>query len=285
MKVLFFICLLLITAYSWSFDSITTVGKQKPDDASHSYFMGLLKLALEATEEEYGKTQLKTVPHPGQERVLRLLADGNFYDIAWSGSSISRNKVLLHIPFPIFKGGLGWRGMLIRKKDSEKFSKIKSIKELSPLIACQGLHWPDADILEFNGLNVYRTSRFDAMLQMVVLKRCDYLSLSIFEGDAELAVVKKSFPELIFQQDVILKYPLTMNFFVKKGNVNLAERIFKGLKKIDKSGRYLQYMQHKKLTKNAFPLTKYQSSKVLELKNPNFNSIELIEFGLKWPYR
>jgi hypothetical protein len=283
MKPTLLVCLLFISFYTFSVESITTVGKQKPDDASHSYFIGLLKLALEETEQRYGKTIIRTVPHPGQERVMRLLADGNFYDIVWSGSSIKRNNVLLNIPFPIFKGGLGWRGMVIRKQDSERFSKINSINDLSQLIACQGLHWPDADVLELNGLSVYRASRFDAMLQMVVLKRCDYLPLSIFEGEAELALVSKSFPELVFQQDVILKYPLMMNFFVHKNNFALAERIFLGLTKLDESGRYLHYMQQKRLTKNAFPLEKYRSSKVIELKNTNINNAELKEFGLDWP--
>ncbi|WP_019029131.1 hypothetical protein [Colwellia piezophila] len=278
------ILLFLISAQCLSVTTVTTTGKQKADDASHDYFIGLLRLALIETSEEYGYAVLQTVPYPGQERMLKLLALGEFYDVVWAGNSHIREAELHKVPFPLFRGGLGWRGMIIRQQDSESFSSFTSAKDLNELIACQGLHWPDADILEHAGLPIARIGYFDAMLQMVTLKRCDYLPLSIFEGQAELDVVQSSFPNLIFYQDLIIQYPLSMHFFVNSNNKLLADRLNLGLQRLFKSGSYFKYMKDHPLTHHAFPLSKFKNSRVIKLDNPNNkNQAELDKYGLTWP--
>lgn len=283
MKVCLLLLYLCISLNSFAVTTITTVGKQKPDDASHDYFIGLLRLALIETSSEYGSAIIETVPHPGQERLIKLLAAGNFYDIAWSGSSKSRETQLLKIPFPLFKGGLGWRGIIVRREDVKKFSTFKKVDDLSEVIACQGAHWPDADILEQAGLTIYRVGHFDAMLQMVELQRCDYLPLSIFEGQAELDLVKKSFPNLVFYQGIIIQYPLTMNYFVNSQNTPLAERLEIGLRRLHQNGTFDNYMKNHNLTHGAFPLKKFKNANIIKLHNSNNAGNALAEFGLKWP--
>ena len=282
MRVLF-ILLLLISVQSIAVTTITTIGKQKPDDASHDYFTGILRLALINTTDEYGYSIVHTVPYPGQERTLKFLASGDLYDVIWTANSSGRDSELLKIPFPLFRGGLGWRGMIIHQEHKGKFSAINSIEDLAGSIACQGLHWPDADILENSGLSVARVGFFDAMLQMVELKRCDYLPLSIFEGQAELDLVKRSFPNLIFYQDLVIQYPLTMHFYVKNDNTQLATRLKLGLQRLFESGEYDKYMKKHSLTKGAFPLSKFKQSRIIKLTNPESKETELTKFGLKWP--
>lgn len=281
MKLLSFLLFFILSFNCLALTTVTTTGKQKPDDASHDYFINLLRLALIVTSEEYGNAIIRTVPHPGQERVIKLLAMGAFYDVAWTGTSIARDTQLHKVPYPLFRGGLGWRGMVIRRDNQQRFSSIQSIKDLKGTIACQGSHWPDADILEHNGITVYRVGHFDAMLQMIVLKRCDFLPLSIFEGEAELALVQQSFPELMFSQELILRYPLTMHFFVNLEKAQLAKRINQGLEKLHASGELSRYMQTHPLTKNAFPLSKFGNAQVLELINPE--SQEPNPYTFKWP--
>jgi len=283
LKLILLAFLLVSSINSFAVTTIHTVGKQKPDDASHDYFIGLLRLALTETTAEYGEAVIKTIPQPGQERMLKLLADGKFYDVIWSGDSKKRNAELLKVPFPLFKGGLGWRGLVIRQQDKQKFASFNNISELSGTIACQGAHWPDADILEQNGLIVYRVGHFDAMLHMVALQRCDYLALSIFEGQAELDVVQESFPNPMFYQELIIKHPISMNFFVNASNNKLANRLTLGLKRLNDSDVLYHYMIHHPLTKHAFPLTKFKSSTVIKLNNADADNIELERYGFQWP--
>lgn len=283
MRAYLFLYLIFFSINALATTTVTTLGKQKPDDASHDYFIGLLRLALIETSNEYGNAIIETVPHPGQKRVLKLLASGDYYDIAWSGNSKSREAQLLKVPFPLFKGGLGWRGMVIRRQDIEKFSKFKNLDDLSEVIACQGAHWPDADILEQAGVTIYRVGHFDAMLQMVELQRCDYLPLSIFEGQAELKLVQKSFPNLVFYQGLIIQYPLTMNFFVNIKNTPLAERLELGLRRLHQNGTFDNYMKSHNLTQGAFPLNKFKNTNIIKLNNEYNVDNTLAEFGLKWP--
>ena len=278
----FLLTLIFVINVSANATAITTIGKQKPDDASHDYFIGLLQLVLTETSSEYGKAEIKIVPHPGQERVMKFLEEGSYFDVAWSGSSSKREEKLLKVSFPLFKGGLGWRGSIIKKDNVNKFSSIKGIGDMQNEIACQGAHWPDADILEEAGLTVYRVGHFDAMLQMVELQRCDYLPLSIFEGQAELDLVQKSFPNLIFYQQLIIKYALTMNFFVNIKSKVLAQRLELGLLKLHLNGKFDQYMRNNKLTKAAFPLDKYKNSQVLQLNNNTIKDKALAKYGLRW---
>lgn len=280
---LIILLILLFSFKCFAVITVTTTGKQKPDDASHDYFIGLLRLALIETSQEYENAIIQTVPHPGQERVIKLLAMGAFYDVAWTGTSNARDEKLHKVPFPLFKGGLGWRGLIIRRDTQERFSGVKSVAELKDTILCQGSHWPDADILEHNGLTVYRAGHFDAMLQMVVLKRCDALPLSVFEGQAELKLVQKSFPELMFYQGLIIRYPLTMHFFVNLAKDELAERLNTGLERLQSSGQFDQYMQQHRLTKNAFPLSQFIDAQVINLNNPEIENKSPNKYFLKWP--
>ncbi|MGL1958539.1 MAG: transporter substrate-binding domain-containing protein [Colwellia sp.] len=283
MKCFAFLFLFIISLNCYAVTIVRVVDKQKLNDASHDYFTQLLRLALAKTSTEYGKATLKITTHPGQERVIHLLSTGDFYDIAWSGSSKEREKDLLKIQYPLFKGGLGWRGLVIKKENINTFQNITNLSALKKKVACQGLYWPDAKILESNGLTVYQATNVDAMYKMVVLGRCDYFPLSIFEGDAELSAVKENYPELIFYQDLIIQYPLTMNFFVHKENSELAERLELGLLKLNNSGEFLNYMKKHSLTKNAFPLTQYKNAQVIKISNPNNSSTALTKFGLQWP--
>lgn len=198
-----------------------------------------------------------------------MVSEG-YYDLVWTGRSVERDQFMKPIEVPLFRGGLGWRGAIVRKDMLKRYQSVSSIEELKELIACQGRHWPDADILEQAGLQVYRGTNFDAMLEMVQLKRCDYFPLSIFEGQAELALVQQIFPELVFTTDVIIKYPLNMVFYVRKGDSKLAEQIEYGLVNLLLDETFQRYMENHPLTKNGFPLSKFKDSLFIELKGEEF---------------
>ena len=119
------------------------------------------------------------------------------------------------IRIPLFKGLLGYRVSLIHKSNYEKFVGIGK-KELQALIACQGQHWPDSDILEDNQFQVARVVRFDSMFKMLNQGRCDYFPRSIFEGYAELLSAQQLYPDLMMFDEVILQYDFPMYYFVNQ---------------------------------------------------------------------
>jgi hypothetical protein len=283
LRIILLTVFILFSPYVSSLDSVKVIGPQKASDASHDYFVSLLKMALEKSNHT---STVTIVPHLGQGRVLKMLAASDLYDVVWTGTSKERDMLLHRVPIPLFKGGLGWRGLVMRKNAKDKFKMISDTVELSQYIACQGRHWPDADILKQSGLTVQLVSHFDAMLKMLELNRCDYLPLSIFEGHAELDAVKNKFPSLIFNEELIISYPITMNFYVKKSNLELAKAIEEGLIKLIDSGEFEQHMREHSLTKNGFPLERFIDSIKIELKNDDISQEtlnELANYGFKWP--
>lgn len=256
-------CLVLLLGMrnSASQETVYTTGPQKAQDASHDYFFSLLKQVL--PEDEF---TVEVRQHFGQGRAIRSMATAGTYDIIWTGRNDERDEAMHVVPIPLFLGGLGVRGSIIRQDAHQEFIQISDLNELKPLVACQGMHWPDADILESAGLTVARIMQFDAMLQLLEKQRCDFLPLSIFEGQAEMDIVQDQFPTLMYQESVLLTYPLTMNYYVRKDFPQLAQAIEKGLSDMVESGDYLAYMQSHPLTRNAFPLERFDDAKVIVIE-------------------
>ena len=267
----YFCCLgsiLLLRPLGATEQIIRTLGQQSVQEASHAYYQDLLTLVLQQTEAEFGKASVQELPPPLQGDMHILLMKGDFIDLHRFGTDVQVEKDLRPIRVPLLGGGLGWRGLLIRKADQLAFSQLDSLSQLKNLTACQGLNWPDSTILEHAGLKVLRVDGYDQMLQMLSKKRCDYFPRSIFEGPAEVQQFSGKYPEIIFETGILLKYPYAMYFFVKKDNVALAARLEQGLMALAMSGRLQQFMQQHPVSRHVFPLSQYRDSLVFHLVNP-----------------
>jgi len=247
---------------------IKTLGQQSVQEASHAYYQDLLALVLKNTEAEFGKAEIHELPPPAQGDMQYLLMKGDYIDLHRFGTDLKIEQDLLPIRVPLLAGGLGWRGLMIRKADAMAFSQISSLEQLQSLTACQGHTWPDATILEHAGLKVLRVDGYDQMLQMLSKKRCDYFPRSIFEGPSEVRQFSKHYPDLYFDTDILLKYPYAMYFFVKKDNQALATRLERGLSELALSGKLQQFMQQHPVSRHVFPLSQFNHALVFNLMNP-----------------
>lgn len=273
---------LLTISHAFSTEVIRTIGPQSDSDGSHSYYIELLHKVLEVTEPDFGPSRVELVPHPGQGRVIRLLAMNLHFDVMWTASTANRESDLKAIKVPIFMGGLGWRGMAIHKDLQHELAKIEQLNDLSRFVICQGEHWPDADVLQSAGLRVVRVGSFGSMLQMLSRRRCDLIPLSIFEGEAELKAVADLYPDLLFDTEILLRYVSPMYFFVHQNNTALAERLTTGMDALAQSGWLLAFMQQHITTAHVFPLTKYQQSRLFDLKNPHYLESDTTNISSYW---
>lgn len=241
--------------------------KQSIEEANHDYCVGLLNIALKNTEKEYGLAKIVSVDMQlTQGRSLDELSKGKIIDVDWAATSIEREKVLLPIKIPLFKGLLGYRVPVINKSDYDLFLKIKDVNDLKKLSVVQGTHWPDTQILEYSGFNVLKTPKFENMYSLLESGRVDYFLRSICEAYGEVKV--RGNKNLMVFDKILVAYNQPMYFFVNKNNGKLAERIKKGLLIAIETGEFLQYMENNPLTKEVFPLKKYSDSHIFSLKNP-----------------
>ena len=238
--------------------TITTVTPQKALEASHDYYFSILKQATTRFSGFPETINIIQKPLSNQGRTLKLLGEGGVYDVAWAGETEERNNQLLKVDVPLMLGGLGWRGMVVRESDKQMISDFRSVADFSKLIACQGMGWPDADILEHAGFRVIRIAQFDNMYDLLTKGRCDFLPLSIYEGQAELEAVSSHYPGLEFIYQPIIRYRLNMYFYVTPSKPELAEALYQAMKELEESGELEAFARRHRLTRNAFPLTRYK---------------------------
>lgn len=103
---------------------------QSEKDKRYEYMITLLKLILDHTTEAYGAYELQPNTMPmTPERMIRDVVDGKL-DVIQFPISERANAELLPIRIPMRKGLLGWRILLIRNEDQEKFAQVKTLEDL-----------------------------------------------------------------------------------------------------------------------------------------------------------
>ena len=253
-------------------------------NGSIDYFYSLLSQALNATEKEFGDYRFKQVDLPySQERSLHFLNDKNILDVMHTMTNADREKQYTAVKVPLLKGLMGYRMLITNDKNLPIIEGVQNIQELKNMIACQGQHWPDSDILEHNGFQVARVLMFEAMFEMIEKGRCDFFPRGIHEIFPEHETFVKLHPNLKIVKSIILHYQAPVYFFVGKDDQELATRIDAGLKRLLNTGRFDELLQQNPITARVFPLEQWQNSRVFQLDNPKqdrlLDSAELIKLG------
>lgn len=235
--------------------------QESATDARRNYPIAVLQLALEHSGRRYSLLAADT--QASQLRVLRLVGDGTL-DVAWSVLTRERERVLRPVRFPIDRGLIGWRVLLVRKDDAASFANVRSVPDLGRSLGVQGHDWPDLDILRSNGLRVASGSSYDGLFAMLARGHIDYLPRSVAEVDDELAA--RPDLSLAIEPTLLLHYPSALYFFVHPDNTELADALATGLQLSQRDGS-LQRLFERTYGERLSSL-QLQHRRVLELANP-----------------
>lgn len=265
----FLILSLTFSKVNWAANEIKVFDRQSSEDISYDYHYELLELAIKKSSDKYPNYPLKTIDAANASRGRNIaLLEQEQIDVYWAGTNQEREESFIPIRIPLTFGLLGYRVLIIHKDNLELFKKTQQNPvKLKTLTACQGAFWPDSDILEDNGYKVQRVIRFELIFKMLARKRCQYFPRAIFEGYAELSAAQKNFPELMMFDEVLLHYKYPMYLFINKKNTELAAQLRYGLEKASEDGSMLRFAKAHALTKDLFPLTKWQEKRFIPLVN------------------
>ncbi|WP_315653333.1 substrate-binding periplasmic protein [Roseateles aquae] len=234
------------------------------DDPFGRFCVDALRLAVERCGEAYS---WKPMAHPiGQSRAIRELAEGLAgFNLMRAMTSAERERQLLPVRLPLDRGLMGWRLLLVRRADQQRFAKLRSFDDLRELTAGQIYDWPDTTILRANGLQVGTASQYYNMFTMLQRGRIDYFPRSVLEIEDELAQFGSSH-ELAIAPGLMLRYPTAMYFFVSPREPKLADDLRRGLERAlaDGSLRALFLAQMRPLLRRLG----LGERTVLSLKNP-----------------
>lgn len=242
----------------------------QPDSlVAQDYYKQLLRLALIAGAAGRPVPELQETSSMEQGRAFYELNRGTLVDVYWMGTNIEREQQLRAIRIPLDRGLMGYRRFIIRSDRQFIFDSITHHDQLKKYLGCQGLDWPDVDIMRAADLRVTEVPVLEGLYQQVVAKRCDYFPRGYFEAEPELMQRHKTYPTLMRYDSLVLHYPFTIYFFVKRNNEELATWIEQGLEKMIDDGALLNYMVGHPLTAHVFPLSKTTPPKhTIHIANP-----------------
>ncbi|WP_075186281.1 hypothetical protein [Teredinibacter haidensis] len=213
----------------------------------HAFDQAVVWLALEKSREGYGPFQLRTYQKAlnfERERIESARADTyNIHIAPYYSVTLENTNTFIRVKEPIIEGFLGYRQLVIRKQDLDKFAQIQSKEQLAALTAGQGIRWPDVEIMRNNQLKVIESLEINSLFAMLNKKRFDYIPMGANEAAGTLDTVTHVIPDLTIAPNIILYYPLSIFIFVTGNNPQLAERLESGLRKAKSDGSYESLFQ------------------------------------------
>lgn len=233
------------------------------------YQVALLKLTLDKTISSYGPYRIeRVVKYYSRARARREVNRGeilNVYFIPFRSKETDKKSAKANllasaqgqknpsaeptkldeeyeqdgsipVMMPGMKGLMGYRNLIIRRSDEEKFKKITEERQLKNLVAGQGDDWIDISIYKHNGYSVVAPATYSALFDMLAAGRFDYLPLGATEVEAALLQHPELHSKLMIAPELIIYYPYALLFHVSKKHPRLAERLEAGMKIAQRDG-------------------------------------------------
>lgn len=247
--------------------SITRSSELNSSDPSY-FFERLLILALDKTRASDGDYVLVYNNHGGGvARDRAMLIAGAGIDVMWATATKERQQQMLVVPVELLKNLNNYRILLINGEDQPQFNQVKTIADLKKFTLGSGDHWTDGMIFKDNGFNVSVTSNYPGLFKMLAARRFNFISRGLHEIGYDTQTYKNF--GLVKEQSLLLKYdvPVQYCFFVKKGNISLADRIERGLKNAQQDGSFDKLFYQMPSFKEGEEALKNSRRLVLELRN------------------
>ena len=242
-----------------------TIKVQCVSNDNDKYSYELLKLAL-----SYSNNKYQTVVDPAYEKTLaRTISEveSGVTDVMWTATDREKEKVILPIRIPLYKGLFGYRVLLVNKDNLSKFNNIETIDDLRKVTLGQGSSWADTKILEANGFNVVKTMKYPGLMYMVDGGRFDAFPRGVHEPWEEIHTYSKL--NLAVEPRLMLAYKMPFYLFVNKTNTELAADIERGFNQAIADGSFDKHFYANPSVQSAIKYANMRNRKVFELKNPS----------------
>ncbi len=197
------------------------------------YLTAVLHLTLEKSRAEFGDYDIEFYskglsPTRSKLETERGEHINTLFAPDWLGPFLHEKRII-RVPFPVFKGLLGFRSLIVDKSRASAFKSIRTAAAFRTIRAGQGASWGDVDILKGNGLPVVEAQSYESLFPMLVKGRYDYLPLSILEASEAMNAVPEHVERLTVIDDINLFYPVPFSLYVNAGEPELARRFERGL--------------------------------------------------------
>jgi ABC-type amino acid transport substrate-binding protein len=241
---------------------------ESAEDSRYSDLLEILKTALTKTVAEYGPYSLQPSKTGMNEAraFAELLNPSGMVTIAWSGTSVQKERVYRAVRIPLRKGILGYRIALISRNRQADIDRIRNLDDLRKVRVGQGIGWGDVALYEANGIKVY-TAGYENLFKMVAANRIDMFPRGINEVFHEHAARRHAIPDLAVEKHLLIYYPWPYYFFFNRSDRSLAKRVETGIRKMMKDGSFdAIFMKY-----NSASILKadLRNRRIIRLRNPD----------------
>ncbi|HEX7683595.1 MAG TPA: hypothetical protein VF446_08660 [Trinickia sp.] len=233
-------------------------------DRRAAFPKAVLDLAMREAHADYTIRQSTDLMQ--RKRTLRELAEGGEINLTWSSMAAKDEAGLRVIHFPIYRGLIGYRVLLIRKERQPEFDKIETLDQLKALTGGQGFGWVDTGILRDAGLHV-ETSTYDSLFRMTQAGRIDYFPRGVVEAWPELQTRHAEDPDLAVERHLLLVYRSDFIFYTGKRDERLARTIEAGLRAAWRDGSYQRLFDSEQQVQEALARARIGHRTVIRLDN------------------
>ncbi|SMF48277.1 hypothetical protein SAMN02745866_03134 [Alteromonadaceae bacterium Bs31] len=247
----------------------------------NSYNYQLLKLALQKTKQDFGPCEPKLiVTNLPRSRLLMKMNRGELIDTTPLNVSKERDESLLPVPFPVYRGMMGYRILLTRASPPPALSKAESVVDLTQFTFGVGENWLDKEVLTHNGLSTVEGLNVSTLYEMLKQKRFDVLLRGSHEviADKQRVSHEGTRPE----DKLVVAYPMPVNFYVRRGNITLATRLLAGLERAQQDGSIDNFFYKTPLVKQTLEYMQLMQRKFIYLCNPSLQRDTGINIDSQW---
>lgn len=236
----------------------------------YDYFSKVLDLALAKTAPQYGPYRLTAVDlKANNPRLNKLLEDGEAINVLLASPNRERHERLRAVNIPLDKGLLGYRVMMIRSQDAERFAAVRQVEDLKRIRIGQGHDWEDAHILAAAGFDLERPSDFTTLFDMLAGGRFLGFPRAIYEIGPEIEhYMAQGHQGIEAERTVMIHYPSTRIAYVNRNNEALARRLETGLRMAITDGSFDRLFHHHPMVVRALTVANFRHRRIFEVANP-----------------
>ena len=232
------------------------------------YELDILHCLLTATEKEFGTFTITNdvTDYPLAEDEGNIFNAGADLLVTVAGNTKFAQHHKIVIPQAIAKGLLGYRLLIIKQDQLEKFKHINTAKQMQQLTAGIPATWADADLFRANNYAVCENGAFSDIFQCLTNNECDYVALGANEIEQAFTTLAEPLGDLVIEPSLMLYYPFPLVFYLHPEQVELAARVELGLQHITNNGQldaiFNQY------NGDIVERLRLKQRKILHLNNP-----------------
>ncbi|GGB53543.1 hypothetical protein GCM10011316_26960 [Roseibium aquae] len=263
------LAMLYIGSWSANAQAVTSVrlGLLSAGVEVYSYEISVLKLALAHADGDYDLT-IETLDIPQERALVELEAGRASFNLFFTGFNADREDRFRQIDIPLSRGLLGHRVFVTSKDQLQVFAAARTLEDLrSRLVVASGIGWPDTDIFKAAGFSVV-TDDYEILWNLAGAKRVNAINRGVHEAFVEIRERERTFPDLVVDPHVMVRYPFDYLFYLRKEDEQLARAIETGLLRAYETGAFMNNFRSHPMIQAVIGAAQPSARRLFEIDNP-----------------